>query len=66
MGKDKYTGKELGEFTPTESDAKKAKTALYGLMAGNDAMETTNQEFLEGFGDYVSGEEKKADAGTST
>ena len=65
MGKDKYTGKELGEFTPTEADAKKAKTALYGLMAGNDAMETTNQEFLEGFGDYVSGEEKKADAGNT-
>jgi subtilisin family serine protease len=65
MGKDKYTGKELGEFTPTEADAKKAKTALYGLMAGNDAMETTNQEFLEGFGDYVNGEEKKADAGNT-
>ena len=65
MGKDKYTGKELGDFTPTEADAKKAKTALYGLMAGNDAMETTNQEFLEGFGDYVSGEEKKADAGNT-
>ena len=65
MGKDKYTGKELGEFTPTEADAKKAKTALYGLMAGNDAMETTNEEFLEGFGDYVSGEEKKADAGNT-
>jgi subtilisin family serine protease len=65
MGKDKYSGKELGEFTPIEADAKKAKTALYGLMAGNDAMETTNQEFLEGFGDYVNGEEKKADAGNT-
>ncbi len=65
MGKEKYTGKELGDFTPTEADAKKAKTALYGLMAGNDAMETTNQEFLEGFGDYVAGEEKKADAGNT-
>ncbi len=62
MGKDKYTGKELGEFTPTESDAKKAKTAIYGLMAQNEAMETSNQEFLEGFGEYVDGEVKKADA----
>jgi len=63
MGKDKYTGKELNDFMPTEADAKKAKTAFYGLMAGNDALETTNEEFLEGFGDYVSSEEKKADAG---
>jgi subtilisin family serine protease len=65
MGKEKYTGKELGEFSPTEADAKKAKNSLYGLMSGNDAMETTNQEFLEGFGDYVNGEEKKADAGNT-
>lgn len=62
MGKEKYTGKELGEFSPTEADVKKAKNSLYGLMASNDAQETTNQEFLEGFGDYVNGEEKKADA----
>ncbi len=62
MGKEKYTGKELGDFQPVEADAKKAKTTLYGLMSGNDALETTNQEFLEGFGDYVNGEEKKAEA----
>ena len=65
MGKEKYTGKELGDFTPIEADAKKAKNTLYGLMSGNDAMETTNEEFLEGFGDYVNGEEKKADAGNT-
>ena len=62
MGKEKYTGKELGEFNPTDADAKKAKNALYGLMSGNDAIEATNEEFMEGFGDYLSGEEKKADA----
>ena len=62
MGKEVYTGKELGEFNPTENDAKKAKTTLYGLMSGNDALESTNKDFLEGFGDYVSGEEKKAEA----
>ncbi len=65
MSKEKYTGKELGEFSPTEADAKKAKNSLYGLMSTNDAQETTNQEFLEGFGDYVNGEEKKADAGNT-
>ena len=65
MGKEKYTGKELGEFTPADADAKKAKNTLYSLMSGNDAMEATNEEFLEGFGGYVSGEEKKADAGST-
>ena len=65
MNKEKYTGKELGEFTPIEPEVKKAKNTLYSLMSGNDAMETTNQEFMEGFGDYVAGEEKKADAGNT-
>jgi subtilisin family serine protease len=31
-------------------------------MSSNDAMETTNQEFLEGFGEFVDGEERKAQA----
>lgn len=65
MGKDKFTGKELGDFSPTDTDVKKAKNSLYSLMSGNDALETTNEEFLEGFGDYVSGEEKKAEAGST-
>lgn len=64
MGKEKFTGKELGEFNPVDSDAKKAKNNLYGLMSQNQAMETTNQEFLEGFGEYVDGEEKKVEAAT--
>ncbi|MEP6701236.1 MAG: peptidase S8, partial [Bacteroidota bacterium] len=62
MGKEKYTGKELGEFNPTDPEIKKAKNTLFALMSGNDALETTNQEFLEGFGDYVGGEEKKGEA----
>jgi len=62
MSKEKYTGKELGAFEPADADAKKAKNTLYGLMSGNDALETSNQEFLEGFGEYVNSEEKKAEA----
>lgn len=65
MGKDKYTGKELGEFTSDDALVRRAKNAIYGLMKANDALETSNQEFLEGFGDYVSGEEKKAEAATT-
>lgn len=62
LGKDKYTGKELGELKSDDADVKKAKNNLYGLMSQNEALETTNQEFLEGFGDYVNAEIKKADA----
>ena len=62
LNKEKYTGKDLDAFVPTEADAKRAKTLLLPLFEGNDAMETTNQEFLEGFGDYVNGEVKKAEA----
>lgn len=62
MGKDVYTGKELGAYEPTEADAKKAKTTLYSLMAGNESTESTNKDFLEGFGEYVDSEIKKAEA----
>jgi subtilisin family serine protease len=65
MGKDKYTGKELEAFMPTDDAVKKAKASLLPLFQNNDAMEASNQEFLEGFGDYVNGEEKKAEAGTT-
>jgi subtilisin family serine protease len=65
MGKEKYTGKELDAFYPTEADVKKAKTMLMQLFQGNDALEASNEEFLEGFGDYVDGEEKKATAATT-
>jgi subtilisin family serine protease len=62
MGKDRYNGKDLDAFTPTTDDAKKAKAGLMYLFKANDMMETSNQEFLDGFNEYVSGEEKKADA----
>ncbi|HEX5652978.1 MAG TPA: S8 family peptidase [Chitinophagaceae bacterium] len=65
LGKEKFTGKELEGLISEDADVKKAKSLLYGLMAGNDALETTNQEFMEGFGDYVNGELKKAQAADS-
>ncbi|MDP4262079.1 MAG: S8 family peptidase [Bacteroidota bacterium] len=65
MGKEKYTGTELGEFSSDDPTISRAKNVIYDLMKGNDALETSNQEFLEGFGDYVSGEEKKIDAATT-
>jgi subtilisin family serine protease len=62
MEKEKYTGKELDEFTPMEAEVKKAKSGMLSLMQGNDMMESSNKDFLEGFGDYVSGEIKKVEA----
>ncbi len=62
MGKEKYTGKDLDAFTAAETDVKKAKSVLLQFFQGNDAMETSNEEFLEGFGDYVNSEVKKAEA----
>lgn len=62
MGRDKYTGKELDAFYPSEADAKRAKAALLPLFQGSDAMENSNQQFLEDFGDYVTSEVRKAEA----
>jgi cell wall-associated protease len=65
MGKEKYTGKELGDFKSDDNEVKKAKNNLYGLMSQNEQLDATNQEFLEGFSEYVNGQEKKADAGNT-
>ena len=62
IGKEKYTGKDLDELTTTDLEVKKAKLNLLPLFQNNDAMDSNNQEFLEGFGDYVRGEEAKANA----
>lgn len=65
MGKEKYTGKELEAFTSDDAAVKKAKNTIFGLMSGNDALEASNTEFLEGFGEYIEAEESKAEARNS-
>lgn len=62
LGKDTFTGKDLSDFKSDQSDIKKARAALYNLMLNNDALEATNIEFLEGFGDYINSMEQKEDA----
>ncbi|MDX1935488.1 MAG: S8 family peptidase [Flavihumibacter sp.] len=62
MAKDIYTGKDLEKFAPATVEGKKSKAMLLGLFKGNNMMETTNKEFVEGFGEYVSGEERKKEA----
>lgn len=62
IGKSKYTAKELDSFEPTDADVKKAKLLVLNLFQINDAMDASNDEFLEGFGDYIKGEESKLSA----
>ena len=62
IGKDSYTGKELDSLKSDDNAVKKARNLIFGLMSSNDALETTNTEFLEGFGAFVEGEEAKANA----
>lgn len=62
MGKETYTGKELDAFIPVAEDAKKAKRTLLYLFSANNMLDETNTGFLTGLNDYISGEEKKAEA----
>jgi subtilisin family serine protease len=62
LGKAEFTGKELESAEFSDNKTKNAKTALYGLMKANDALDVTNKEFMEGFKDYLDGEQRKADA----
>jgi subtilisin family serine protease len=62
MNKPVFTGNELEQFTPATEEVKKAKAGLLYLMNTNKMMETTNKEFIEGFTEFLSGEEKKAEA----
>jgi subtilisin family serine protease len=62
LGKEKYTGKDLDSLRSDDPEVKKAKMVLLPLFQGNDAMDDDNQDFMEGFADYVNGEVKKSEA----
>ena len=62
LGRDTFKGKDLSDFKPEQSDVKKARSALYNLMFNNDALETSNIEFLGEFGDYIRSMEQKDEA----
>jgi cell wall-associated protease len=61
LKKDTFTGKELEAFQPEETAHKSAKAAIMYLFKANQMMDLSNVEFLEGFGEFVSGEEAKAE-----
>ncbi len=62
IAKEVFTGNELNAFIATDDATKKAKSALLGLMKANNQLEATNKEFMEGFSEYVSGEDKKEES----
>lgn len=65
MGKEKYTGNELGAFNPDKDELKRAKSQIYGLLSANDMLEVYNVDFLKDFKNYVEAEEAKANAATN-
>jgi cell wall-associated protease len=62
MAKEVFTGNELNAFIPTEPAQKSSKNALLGLMKANDQLDVTNKEFMDGFVEYVAGEDKKEES----
>lgn len=62
IGKEVYTGTDLDGYAPSNADEQKAKAALIYMFKANNMMETSNKEFLEGFGEYISGEQKKKES----
>jgi subtilisin family serine protease len=65
MKKDTFTGLDLEKFETVETAPKSAKASMLYLFKANNMMEVSNIEFLEGFGEFISGEEAKAE-GKST
>lgn len=59
VGKEVFTGTELESLVPKESEVRKAKNNFLGLMKLNNQVEATNKDFMEGFTEFVDGEEKK-------
>ncbi|NOT90795.1 S8 family peptidase [Ferruginibacter sp.] len=62
MAKEVFTGIELEAFKPVDDAAKKARNSMLGIMKPNNQLEATNKEFMEGFSEYVAGEEKKEES----
>lgn len=62
MDTSSYTGKDLEKFAPSTPEAQKAKAGMLYILKAFNMMETGNGEFLEGFADFVSGEERKKEA----
>jgi cell wall-associated protease len=62
LAKEVFTGTELDAFVPVQPADRTAKNALLGLMKANNQLDATNKEFMEGFSEYIAGEDKKEES----
>ena len=64
LGKDSYTGSDVEAFAPTDEEGTKAKRKVLTLYHGLGIdLDRSNTEILSEIGDYVSGQERKLEAG---
>ncbi|GAC1584852.1 MAG: S8 family peptidase [Ginsengibacter sp.] len=66
MNKKVFTGLELEKFIPSDAITTKAKDGLFSMMKGNNTLEQTNKDFMEGFGQFLTMEERKKEQKTKT
>ncbi|MBA3674895.1 MAG: peptidase S8, partial [Chitinophagaceae bacterium] len=66
MAKKIFTGNEVDAFNPTDPEVKKAKSVYVGFLKANNALEQNNKEFMEGFEQYIKGEERKIESKTKS
>ncbi|HEY8396729.1 MAG TPA: S8 family peptidase [Flavihumibacter sp.] len=57
-----YTGNDLEKLAPSTPEGQKAKAGMLYILKAFNMMDTNNKEFLEGFADFISGEERKKEA----
>ena len=62
LNRDTYTGNDLDTLHTASVAENNAKGSMLFFFKNNNMMETTNKEFLEGFEEFVTGEERKAEA----
>ncbi|MFT3933845.1 MAG: S8 family serine peptidase [Chitinophagaceae bacterium] len=63
LGKKEYTGSELQSYIPKSPEESKARSGfLYLYKATKSEMTTSNKELVDGFKEYVNGEERKKEA----
>src|SRR5690606_35937523 len=64
LGKETYIGSDVEAFSPTDEEGSKAKRKVLTLYHGLGIdLDRSNSEILSEIGDYVSGQERKLEAG---
>ncbi|CAN5142917.1 S8 family peptidase [soil metagenome] len=59
-----FTGNDLNNYNPATPELIKAKTAYITFIKGNNALDQTNKEFMEGFKEYLKQQNKKNEGRT--